>query len=98
MSNSQTPASEWPEEMVTMPSSMHLNLDKILPAIVDTKTALQQEISRVSVGLGLLRAEHQKLADRVHKVKRGYEEICPAQKDLGCQCTSLTDRVRVLER
>ncbi|KAJ1215626.1 hypothetical protein NDU88_003234 [Pleurodeles waltl] len=51
-----------------MPTSMQSQFDKILAVIVEIKTALQQDINTVSVGLGLLCAVHPKLADRVQEM------------------------------
>ncbi|KAJ1165250.1 hypothetical protein NDU88_005678 [Pleurodeles waltl] len=48
--------------------------------IVDTKTALQQDIVAISVGQGLLRAVHQKLDERVQETYRGLEVILRAQE------------------
>ncbi|KAJ1214800.1 hypothetical protein NDU88_002411 [Pleurodeles waltl] len=48
-----------------IPSSLQDTLDKILGAIEESKTTLQREIGQLSVELGLLRADHQKLSDRV---------------------------------
>ncbi|KAJ1146435.1 hypothetical protein NDU88_012711 [Pleurodeles waltl] len=48
--------------------------------IVDTKTALQQDIGAISVGLGLLRAEHRKSVERVQEMECGLAAIQPAQE------------------
>ncbi|KAJ1136604.1 hypothetical protein NDU88_003019 [Pleurodeles waltl] len=58
-----------------------MHLHKVLAAIADTTQALQQDISAVLVGLGLLRAEHHKLAERVKTVKTTVEEIKAEQAE-----------------
>ncbi|KAJ1210398.1 hypothetical protein NDU88_005762 [Pleurodeles waltl] len=48
-----------------MAPTIQVEFDRILVAITDTKAALQQDIGVVSPGLGLLRAEHRKLVEKV---------------------------------
>ncbi|KAJ1141754.1 hypothetical protein NDU88_008082 [Pleurodeles waltl] len=50
-----------------------------LDTIADTKTTLQQDIGVVSAGLGLLRAEHRKLAEKMMEVEKVVEDMHPAQ-------------------
>ncbi|KAJ1205462.1 hypothetical protein NDU88_000897 [Pleurodeles waltl] len=50
-----------------MPEGMSDTLNKILGAIEDSKFTPQMDIGKVSAELGLLRAEHQKLSDKVHQ-------------------------------
>ncbi|KAJ1178405.1 hypothetical protein NDU88_003651 [Pleurodeles waltl] len=76
---------------------MGSQFDKILAAIVDTKTALQQDIGAALLGLGLLQAEHRKLAYRVQETERNMADICSAHKAVTHQVTELIDRVRRLE-
>ncbi|KAJ1138899.1 hypothetical protein NDU88_005279 [Pleurodeles waltl] len=65
-----------------VPHSLQLTLDKILGAIEESKTTLQREICQVSVELGLLRADHQKLADRVREAETTLTGVAPAQQSL----------------
>ncbi|KAJ1173775.1 hypothetical protein NDU88_005601 [Pleurodeles waltl] len=58
---------------------------------------LQQEIGAVSVRLGLLRAEYNKLVDRVKGVESGLEELRLSQPDLARQVDTLSDKVHTLE-
>ncbi|KAJ1126911.1 hypothetical protein NDU88_005317 [Pleurodeles waltl] len=62
--------------------SIHLPLDKVLAAVADTKQGLQQDISAVSVGLGLLWAEHLKLAEKVTRMEDAVGEITKARLSL----------------
>ncbi|KAJ1157197.1 hypothetical protein NDU88_009912 [Pleurodeles waltl] len=77
--------------------SICLHLEKVLPAIVDTKQTLQQDISAVSVGLGLLRSEHHKLAEMVRTVEATVGEIKPDKAEFACGLVDLTETVKVLE-
>ncbi|KAJ1126104.1 hypothetical protein NDU88_004513 [Pleurodeles waltl] len=74
-----------------------MHFDMVLATIADMKAALQQDISAVSVGLGLLRAEHHKLAARVKDVESGSEEVLPAHINFARQVATLTRRVCLLE-
>ncbi|KAJ1128943.1 hypothetical protein NDU88_007315 [Pleurodeles waltl] len=83
-------------EPVTPP--LQATLDKILGAIEDTKTTLQRDIGQVSVEVNLLRADHQKLADRVKENEIVLAEISPLQQELKATVLQLTERVQCLER
>ncbi|KAJ1165273.1 hypothetical protein NDU88_005701 [Pleurodeles waltl] len=61
---------------------LQATLDKILGAIEDTKTTLQGDIGQVSVEVSLLRADHQKLADRVQEAETVLAELLPVQQEL----------------
>ncbi|KAJ1162639.1 hypothetical protein NDU88_003107 [Pleurodeles waltl] len=65
-----------------MDPPMQLQLDVILAAIVDTKTALQQDIGAVLVRLGLLRAEDHKLVDSVKGIESGLKELQLSQLEM----------------
>ncbi|KAJ1191730.1 hypothetical protein NDU88_001046 [Pleurodeles waltl] len=73
-------------------------LDKILGAIEDTKSTLQRDINQVAVEVGLLRAVHHRLVDRVKEIENTLAEIAPQQKDLKAEVTYLADRVARLEQ
>ncbi|KAJ1127937.1 hypothetical protein NDU88_006330 [Pleurodeles waltl] len=85
------------EGQEVMPTNMQSQFDNILVAIVDTKTALQQVIGAVSVGLGLLRPEHQKMEERMQETERSLADIRPAQEAMMQQVAELIDRVLRLE-
>ncbi|KAJ1209200.1 hypothetical protein NDU88_004578, partial [Pleurodeles waltl] len=84
-------------EMEARVPKRQAEFDRILAAIADTKAALQQDIRVVSMGLGLLLAEHHKWANRVKEVESGLEEIEPSQMDLKRQVGKLVDRLQTLE-
>ncbi|KAJ1198623.1 hypothetical protein NDU88_002462 [Pleurodeles waltl] len=87
-----TPTSEREKE------SMTPTIQALLAAIADTKTALQQDIGVVSVGLGLLRAEHRKLAEKMMKMEKVVEDMQPTHQDLKKQMGELDIRVLRLEQ
>ncbi|KAJ1119679.1 hypothetical protein NDU88_007864 [Pleurodeles waltl] len=62
---------------IPIPPSLQDTLDEILGAIEECKTTLQREIGQVSVELGLLRADYQKLADRVRCAEATFTDIAP---------------------
>ena len=80
-----------------LPPALQMTLDKILLAITDTKTALQTQIGTVATELGLLRADHQKLNEKVKVTESSLEEIKPEHDTLQLQVRALTARVQVLE-
>ncbi|KAJ1191520.1 hypothetical protein NDU88_000836 [Pleurodeles waltl] len=86
--------SEDPKEVVP---SLQTQINRILTVIADTKATLQQDIGAVLAGLGLLRAQHHKLTEKVKDVETGLEEVRSAQADVTRQATALADKVRVLE-
>ncbi|KAJ1117505.1 hypothetical protein NDU88_005704 [Pleurodeles waltl] len=81
----------------TMPTTMQSQFVKLLAAVVNTKTALQQDIGAISMGLGLLHAEHRKLSERVQETECDIADIHPAQEVLKHQVAALSDPVRRLE-
>ncbi|KAJ1118282.1 hypothetical protein NDU88_006477 [Pleurodeles waltl] len=62
---------------------LQATLDKILGAIEDTKVTLQLDIGKVSVEVSLLRADHQKSADRVQEAETALVELSLAQREPG---------------
>ncbi|KAJ1115859.1 hypothetical protein NDU88_004080 [Pleurodeles waltl] len=79
-------------EPVTPP--LQATLDKILEAIEDSKTTLQWDIGQVSVKVNLLRADHQKLADRVKENEIVLAEISPVQQEVKATVLQLTESVQ----
>ncbi|KAJ1186175.1 hypothetical protein NDU88_002958 [Pleurodeles waltl] len=71
-----------------MASTSEDKLDQILSAISTTKQELSTKVDAVSVEIGLLRADHQKLVIRVIQVECDMAEICPTVKELGSMCYS----------
>ncbi|KAJ1083645.1 hypothetical protein NDU88_003800 [Pleurodeles waltl] len=86
------------ENQETSEVSVHSHLDIVLPAIADTKQALQQDISAVSVGLGLLREKHHELVKMVKIVQNTVKEIKLDEANLTHNLCDLTERVKVLEQ
>ena len=80
-----------------MPLALQITLDKILHAIANTKSTLQSKIDSVAAELGLLRADHASLSERVKTNEGTLVELQPAQKALQLQVDGLTNRVQVLE-
>ncbi|KAJ1109532.1 hypothetical protein NDU88_006892 [Pleurodeles waltl] len=91
------PPLESSEETDPSLTSIHLHLAKIVTTIVDMRDTPQQDISEVLVGLGLLQADHCKVADRVRIVETTVEELQPEHKALADQVTDLAEKVRGLE-
>ena len=56
--------------------------EKILAAILDTKTMLETKIDAVTNDVNLLGADHHKLTDRVGEVESSLTTICPKVSDL----------------
>ncbi|KAJ1216689.1 hypothetical protein NDU88_004290 [Pleurodeles waltl] len=79
------------------PHSLQATLDKILGAKEESKTTLQWEIGQVSVELGLLRADHQKLADRVLGIETVLTDLAQAHQKIKATVPQLNDRVQRLE-
>lgn len=77
---------------------MKQQVDLILAAIADIRRALQQDIPQVAAGLGLLRADHAKLSDRVKCVEVKLEEMEPTQKALETKMSDVLRRVHTLEK
>ncbi|KAJ1083279.1 hypothetical protein NDU88_003438 [Pleurodeles waltl] len=77
---------------------VQVTLDKILGAIEENRTMLQRDIGQVAVEVGLLRADHQKLADRVQEMETALAELSPRQGELVAMVLQLTDRVQRLQR
>lgn len=75
---------------------MHQQLVRILQAITDTREALHQDIATVSVGLGLLRAEHSKLMDRVKQAETSLATMEPEQRSLTEQMGGFSQRLLAL--
>ncbi|KAJ1096788.1 hypothetical protein NDU88_001919 [Pleurodeles waltl] len=74
-------------------SHLQATLDKILGAIDDTKVTLERDIKQVLVEVSLLRADHQKLADRVQEAETALVELSLAQRELGSTVLQLKERV-----
>ena len=74
-----------------LPPVLQLTLDKILQAIADTKSTLQSQIGSVAMELGLLRADHRSLSERVKSNEGTLGELQPAQKALQMQVDALTN-------
>ncbi|KAJ1120145.1 hypothetical protein NDU88_008320 [Pleurodeles waltl] len=84
-------------EKEAMAPSIQAQFDQILATMADTKRAMQQDIGVVSVGLGLLRAEHRKLAEKMMEVEKVVKDMQPTQQELKKQMGELDERVLKLE-
>lgn len=73
-------------------------MHQILQAIADSKTALQSDIAQVSLNLGLLRADHGKLSDRVKQLESTIEEHEPTWKQTEVRMDDINNRLQTLER
>ncbi|KAJ1093077.1 hypothetical protein NDU88_006186 [Pleurodeles waltl] len=79
-------------EMATpvVPEEMSDTLKKILGAIEDSKLTLQRDIGKVAAELGLLRADHQNLSDKLREVESTVTNIQPSHQALKLQVPHLT--------
>ncbi|KAJ1139982.1 hypothetical protein NDU88_006343 [Pleurodeles waltl] len=73
-------------------------LNKILGATEDSKLTLQQDIGKVAAELGMLRADHQKLSDKVSEVESVVTNLQPSHQALKLQVSHLAERVDCLQR
>ncbi|KAJ1098883.1 hypothetical protein NDU88_003990 [Pleurodeles waltl] len=80
------------------PSALEDILDAVLLAIDNTWTSLESKIDMVSSDLGLLHADHGKLADRVTLVEQTVMTLPPRMDNLDTALKELMDRVRMLEQ
>ncbi|KAJ1124550.1 hypothetical protein NDU88_003001 [Pleurodeles waltl] len=85
------------QKLGAMVPTLQAQFDRILVVIADTKAALQKDIGVVSTGLGLLRAKHHKLVNRLKEVETGLREIKLSQLDLKRQVEELDGRLQTLE-
>ncbi|KAJ1109217.1 hypothetical protein NDU88_006580 [Pleurodeles waltl] len=67
--------------------------DKLLQAVLDTKTGLEGKIDSVVIEVNLLRADHRKLAERVSDNKRSIAVAQPGVKDLHDQVQRMETEV-----
>ncbi|KAJ1096150.1 hypothetical protein NDU88_001294 [Pleurodeles waltl] len=59
---------------------------------------LHRDIGQVSVEVSLLRADHQKLSDRVQEAETVLTELSPVQQELTATVLQLMESVKWLER
>ncbi|KAJ1180596.1 hypothetical protein NDU88_005817 [Pleurodeles waltl] len=57
-------------------------LERVLQAILDTKTTLETKVDAVTLDVNLLRSDHQALAERVTDTERDVVALTPSVKDL----------------
>ena len=69
-------------QLDALPPALQLTLDKILQAITDTRDTLQLQIGTVSTELGLPRADHRNLVDRVKTTEDAVDILKPEQQIL----------------
>ena len=72
--------------------------DKILQAIQDTKTTLETKIDTVALDLGILRADHRKLAERVTELESGSLTVQPTIHQLQKEVRDMAVDVGALQR
>ncbi|KAJ1110034.1 hypothetical protein NDU88_007389, partial [Pleurodeles waltl] len=72
--------------------------DKILQAIQDTKSSLEQGIDFVSQDVGVLRADQHKLTDRVQDAETTLYTVKPTVDELQTQMKQLNTEVMTLHR
>ena len=72
-------------------------LDRILEAIDFTRDRLETKMGEVTEGLNILRADHNKLKDRVAQTERNLGELTPKITETHSGIQDLTDRIRYLE-
>ncbi|KAJ1139770.1 hypothetical protein NDU88_006135 [Pleurodeles waltl] len=64
-------------QLDTTLKSHSAQFDKVLQAILDTKTSLETRINTIATDVTLLRADHRKLADRVEEMESSFAALCP---------------------
>ncbi|KAJ1100209.1 hypothetical protein NDU88_005296 [Pleurodeles waltl] len=72
--------------------------EKILHAILDTKTSLETKIDTVSLEVNLLRADHRKLAERVTQAEAITQTLPPTFQSLQTQIASMQKELNALHR
>ena len=88
------PTKVGPEQI---PTALQHSLNKILDAIAESKNTLQKQIGSVAVELELLRADHNKLSERVKTTETTLETLQPEQQRTQQQLTGLKERVLTQE-
>ena len=81
-----------------LPDALQLHLDKVLEAIKTTREALEHKIDSVVIDVGLLRADHKKVAEKVETNKLLLADIQPKVGDNTENIAKLTEKMEVLER
>ena len=81
-----------------LPDALQLHLDKVLEAIKTTREALEHKIDSVVIDVGLLRADHKKIAEKVENNKLLLADIQPKVGDNTENIARLTEKMEVLER
>ncbi|KAJ1107978.1 hypothetical protein NDU88_005363 [Pleurodeles waltl] len=79
------------------PPLMQATLQKILEAIEESKNTLRQEIGKVWKELSHLKADHQKLYDRVNTTEEELTRLGTQQPSHETHITHLTDKVQRIE-
>ncbi|KAJ1082321.1 hypothetical protein NDU88_002489 [Pleurodeles waltl] len=72
-------------QLDTTLKSHSAQFDKVLQAILDTKTSLETRIDTIATDVTLLRADDRKLADRVEETESSLAALCPTVQDLHSQ-------------
>ena len=81
-----------------LPDALQLHLDKVLEAIKTTREALENKIDSVVIDVGLLRADHKKIAEKVDINKLLLADIQPKVGDNTENIARLTEKMEVLEK
>ncbi|KAJ1081929.1 hypothetical protein NDU88_002101 [Pleurodeles waltl] len=72
--------------------------DKILQAILDTKTSLESRIDAVAQDVTIRRADHRKLSGKVGETESEMAALRPSVQDLRSQMKQLATEVATLQR
>ncbi|KAJ1168814.1 hypothetical protein NDU88_000727 [Pleurodeles waltl] len=72
--------------------------EKVLQAIMDTKTSLETRIDTVSQDLNILRVDHGKLSDKMKTTEAALSELAPTVADNQKQILRLNAEVKSLLR
>ncbi|KAJ1198726.1 hypothetical protein NDU88_002565 [Pleurodeles waltl] len=75
-----------------------IKFDKVLQAVLETKTSLEAKIDSVTTEVNILRAEHRKLLERVTTNEATIEMIHPDVKDLKAQLQRQETEIIMLQK
>ena len=96
--DSQVPETATLGDLNTLLASHTTQFEKILAAIQDTKNTLEAKIDNVALDVGLLRADHKKLAERVKVIEETNKMAHPEIQTLRQDVTRITNDVENLHK
>ena len=81
-----------------LPASLQTHLNKVLAAINASRESLEHKIETVIIDVNLLRADQQKIADRVKSTETQILDIQPTVESNTTQLQEIRDKIKQMEK